>query len=52
MMLRLKPRLAILRSLRSVDDGIFDAKVAALVDESDVKNVVSLNFPSFLIYGI
>ncbi|MFS7995626.1 hypothetical protein Hanom_Chr12g01120141 [Helianthus anomalus] len=34
----------------SVDDGIFDAKVAALVDESDVKSVVSLSFPSFFIY--
>ncbi|MFS7953524.1 hypothetical protein Hanom_Chr07g00619691 [Helianthus anomalus] len=36
----------------SVDDSIFDAKVAALVDESDVKSVVSLNYPSFLIYCI
>ncbi|MFS7987213.1 hypothetical protein Hanom_Chr11g01019811 [Helianthus anomalus] len=32
MMPRLEPRL-------SVDDGLFDAKVAALVDESDVKSV-------------
>ncbi|MFS7995629.1 hypothetical protein Hanom_Chr12g01120171 [Helianthus anomalus] len=45
MMLRLEPRL-------SVDDGIFDAKVVALVDESDVKSVVSLSFPSFFIYFI
>ncbi|MFS7989179.1 hypothetical protein Hanom_Chr11g01043701 [Helianthus anomalus] len=38
--------------LVSIDDGIFGAKVTALVDESDVKSAVSLNFPSFLSYCI